>query len=865
VVRGSLSTFIQALIILTAVSVALIPLPFGRAYYSLMDPAHGIVAAARYRDLQVGRVIVPDVPGSATIIWDKYGIPHIYATTDEAGFYALGWVEASLRLFQMDLFRRLPEGRLSALLGPQALPSDEIVVKLGLPDAIEKYASFYQSDPALREMNRLIHYFILGINDYIDAAIERDILPLEYKVLGLKPEKWTYTDIYAVSKLPAILYSFSESDLLVERLVRKWGPDVLVDLGIAGDWGPYTASCNESRRWSPGPTPLAPPQAGGREAPQSNTRIPGTVELLEAFEGFRELVERLTGIGPASTAFVVNPAFTSSHVPLLVDDLHESLTVPPPWLIVHLVTHSFQVAGLILPGTPFVLAGRNLYIAWGFTSSMADQIDFYYFKWSKNGKYYYYNNEWKRLETRNVTLKVWDPARRRFKFVVVTVENSAVGPIVSYGEDVYAVKWTALYKSNELAFLWRLNRARNYRDALRAQLTLGTPLLNLFVADREGHIAWSPVGLLPLRGNLPRINTSRGTVTNYGFMPFNASAGEGVWEGFIPRESLRVVVDPRRPFIANANNRLFKGLCNYSAGIIYYGYEFDSGFRYERLESLLYKATGKPTGMSVVDAEKILADKVDLGVERLAKTLAQLALRIPQRIGSQESEAINLILSWNGTLSTGRGTAAPAIAYLWATLFASEIWHHLTGLNLSMGLDAPRLRYIATLVNAYSRGEQWTYKYLPRGYAEEVALKTLEEVLSMLEGMEGTRNMSAWDYGKVHYFNPMHPLGWLIKGLNLPDSPAPGGANSLLVAKSSEVTNASGAPVGVASVGRVICDLSSPLILVIIPGGESGNPFTKHYSDLYKLWLRGEYVELNLTVTPAEIAGEEKLYINAWG
>ncbi|MEB2836458.1 MAG: penicillin acylase family protein [Desulfurococcales archaeon] len=848
-----LASFIEALIVIGAFTLAIVPLPLGPAYLSLIDPAHGIGASAKASELLTTRVIAPGVPGSALVAWDKYGIPHIYATTDEAGFYALGWVEAGLRLFQMDLLRRIPEGRLAGLIGPQALPSDRIVIKLGVPDAVKKQALASLRDPALREMNELVRYFILGINDYINYVNSHDMVPLEYRLLGQKPSTWNYTDVFAVSKLPALLYSFSESDLVLEKLVQKWGPGLLLHLGIGHAWPPYTAYCNESKRWSPGPTPLSPPM-------YNPSRAPGVGRALENLEPLEEWLRIVTGGEPASSAFVVNPAFTTDHGTLLVDDLHDSLTAPPLWLIVQLVTPSFHVAGLVLPGTPFVFVGRNLFVAWGFTSSMADQIDFYYFKWNSRGEYLF-NGTWHKPVERKVQVKVWNPLKRRYTVVIVNVTDTLVGPLIGYGNESYAVKWTFYYSSNELAFLWRLNMARDYKDALRAQLTLGTPLLNLFVADTGGHIAWSPVGYLPLRANLPLIEYHGLEAVNTGFLPFNASAGQGLWVGIIPKTSLRVVVDPRRPFLANANNAPFLGNCTIPSGRIIYGYEYSSGYRAKRLFELVKSYIARPLGINVSGAEAILNDTVDLGLLEYTRLLVGLASAVPAKLTPLEAKVISSLMTWRG--DTSLNSTMSTIALAWTSLYTKELWSHLLGGNYSGALEGARLRWTITLLKAYSNGDEWVYDYLNKGYPEELAVSTLSDAIQILEEFYGSKNVSSWRYGRFHYYQPRSPLGWLLPGLNLERVSAPGGPDSVLLARPSEVDATRGAPVGVASVARVICDLGSSKMLVSIPGGESGSPFSPHYSDLYRIWARGGYVSIDLTAKPPSSGA--RLVINAWG
>jgi penicillin amidase len=835
---GTLARAVEAFLVIAAVVVAATPLTSGSAYLALMDPTHGLLGAYKLERLLHTNLMVEGVPGTARVYWDSHGIPYIEATTDEAGMYALGWVEAGLRLFQMDVYRRLAEGRLSELVGPQAIETDKLVWAIGLPGAVRESADKMLNDASLQPMNRLIGYFLLGVNDFIRYASSHDMLPVEYRLLGLMPEPWNYTDVVAVTKTLALLYSFSYSDLVNLRLAQVNGPGILRVLGIPSrPLNPASFTCNESTSWKPSPyTPLEPASPGQPPDPAPVAELEG--DALRA-------ASRLAGGLPASTALVVEGRFTRGGRPILALDLHGSLTMPPMWMPARLRTPSIDVAGIFIPGLPFPVAGRTPEAAWGFVASRADQVDYYYYKWE--GGRYYYNGTWHEPDRRTVEIRYWNPARRKMESVTVTVNGTIVGPLIEWMGSRYAVRWTGLEASEDLAFYWKASMAATVFDILSAERYLSTPALIIAAADRQGHVAAAPMGLFPVRGNLPVVDLGNGSaVVNTGFLPFNASAGEGLWEGYAARLGLPIVVDPNRPFLLVSGNRPWSGNCTaYPNG--YYGYEFDDGFRFERLSQLLYRASSKPSGAGLSDVEAVLGDWIDYGLLNATRLLVALAGRSALQLGARERQALSMLSSWDGSTRRGAGTPQASLALTWTTLYYRSIMERL-GVNSTEGV---RLEYLISLLRSYLDGDPYTLGLLGKGYPEELAAETLREALDLLESYYKTGDMALWDYGVLHYYQPRHPLGWILPGLNLPKEPAPGGPQSPYTASSTpEVSNRTGAPVELASTARMIADLSKPYILLCLPGGVSGNPLDPHYGDLYMEWIDNEYLRVSLAENP---------------
>jgi len=829
VARATFQRAVEAFLVIAAVVVSLTPLTAGTAYLRLSDPVHGILGAHRLGRLLETNLIVEGVPGNATVYWDRHGIPYIYASTDAAAMYALGWVEAGLRLFQMDLYRRIPEARLAELIGPQGLDSDRVVLSLGLPGAVRASAERALNDPRFSQMNALIGYFLLGVNDYVHYINSHGLLPAEYALLGLKPEPWNYTDVIAVSKLLALLYSFSDSDLVNAEIASKLGPQAIALLGVPGaQYSPPTASCNESTPWRPfHAVPLAPPRPW---SPPPNPEA-----ALAELSGLHVTLGSLASGYPASTGIVVSPAYSRGKAPILAVDLHGSLTVPAMWMPAVVVSPSIRVAGLFLPGMPFPVAGRTPRAAWGVMSSGIDQVDYYYFKWSPDGRYYY-NGTWRSVESREAAIRYWDPLHHSMKSERIVVNETIVGPLISWRGGRYAVAWTGLSPSVDIAFFWAASSAASVRDILRAQIYAGTPAFLVVAADRDSNIVASAVGSIPIR-RPALIRAGNETIVNTGFLPFNASAGEGSWTGFAPKTETPILLNPRRPYILVSSNILLSGSCaNYT------GYEYWGAPRYARLREVLDGLTSRPHPMSAGDVAQAILDTKDLGLLNATRLLVSLASKTGLSLGARERSALDMLASWDGSTRRGLGTPQQALALAWWSLFTSKLWSRL-GVNFTDPLM--EFQYTLQLLDAYAAGDARARGILHPGYPEELAAETLREALDTLERYYGTGDMAQWDYGLLHYFHPAHPLGWILPGLNLRREPAPGGPESPYTAAASLLGAREGAPVRVASTARLVVDLSEEGLLVSIPGGVSGNPFDAHYRDLYLPWARGELVEVD--------------------
>ncbi len=827
------------LLLLLGVLLAVSPL-LSPALYAFVDPVNGVPGAAMASGLPRGLVLRPSgVPGEAVVWFDGAGVPHVEGSTVEAAFYAVGWVHASQRLFQMDLFRRLPQAELSALVGEAGLESDRLALLLGFPRNVEESWQAIAGDPGLEELRRIIEAYVRGINDYIAYAESQGMLPVEYRVLGQRPEPWSPEDVVAIAKVFQLMLAWDTDDLVLARLVEKYGPDVIVDLDVVErSRNVAHASCDIATTWgsaaalAPGSLSQAPGQASG--GVQDLSLMPSPDPVLEFLREATRFIPR----GGLSNNWVVAPGYTESGYPLVANDPHLALTAPSLWILQHVRAPGFNVAGVALPGSPFVIIGRNLSVAWGFTNVGSDFVDFYYYQWVDE-ETYLYKGEPRKVEREEHVVRVWNPLTGSYREETVVVERTVHGPLIEWGGSRYAVAFTGMGSTTDVVFIYLLNKAGSVEEALAAQRYFGAPVQNMVVADVNGSWAYSPVGRFPQRSNLPVIETREGPVVNTGFLPFNGSEGQGEWAGYVPYEQLPVVYNADAPFVATANSKPFEGDC--WRGL---GWNYHDRFRTARIQELLSAAIERDGKVGLLDSAMIQLDTRDTGVERLVEI--GLGLLRDAGVPPELEEYVALLEDWlaRPTMAPGE-RGGPALALAFAYKLYSKTWEAVYGSGEDLGWF--KVEHLEALYDAYRAGEPWVDRYAPQGLPS-IALEALREAVELLRQYYGTGDPEFWEYGRLHYYKPDHPF---LEPAGLPEAPAPGGPFSVNVAPPATLSPVEGAPVKVGPSVRLLSDLSQPVLLAALPGGTSGNPWSQYYDNLYRQhWLTGRYHAINL-VEPA--------------
>ncbi|HEY6952517.1 MAG TPA: penicillin acylase family protein, partial [Bacteroidota bacterium] len=300
----------------------------------------------------------PETSGSQTIkglkaevriYRDDFGVPHIYAASDADGYFAVGYVQAQDRLWQMELIRRAGSGRLSEILGAPALNADRLFRTLGLSRIARRNAELL--DPAVRNA---LQAYADGVNAFIVS--HRGKYPIEFDMLNVEPEPWTIEQSLVVSRLMAWELNMARwTDILMGELIQRFGEERAKDLF------PY---------WPDGAPFILPKEQKGKKAVSMPT------QLMEADQSYRRLMG-IEDLSSGSNAWVVAGTKTMSGKPIVANDPHLMLMAPGRWFELHLHTPNVDVAGPSIAGVPFVVIGRNERIAWGVTNAMMDDADYY--------------------------------------------------------------------------------------------------------------------------------------------------------------------------------------------------------------------------------------------------------------------------------------------------------------------------------------------------------------------------------------------------------------------------------------------------------------------------------------------------------
>ena len=473
-----------------------------------------------------------------TVRRDERGIPYISAQNDEDLYFAQGYITASDRLWQMDLFRRSARGELAEVLGKDALEEDKRHRTLGFAQTAD--AEALQASPKARI---ILDAFAKGVNAYI-ASLDDKSLPPEFQVLQYKPRPWTPADSLIVVKL------------FFEALSNSWRLEVMRE--ALQDLPPAKLA-----ELLPEMTPLDVILVGidsrkeKSAAPVMRSTLPmdEAVDLLEALSNEQAITERgLSRVGmfadslAASNNWVVSGKRTLSGKPLLANDPHLSPSAPSIWHMVHLSAPGVRVAGVTAAGLPGVVIGHNEHIAWGFTNVGTDIQDLYIEKFDpQNPLRYQTPSGWRDAEVRHEIIKV----RKSFlgtatDDVTHNVTVTRNGPIIlERGGKRYSLRWAALDpKLNNPEGFYQQNRARNWKEFTAALQRYTGPMQNMVYADKEGHIGYYAAGVVPIRSS------------GDGTLPNDGSTDAGQWASYVPFDKLPHLYDPPSGIIVTANQRI---------------------------------------------------------------------------------------------------------------------------------------------------------------------------------------------------------------------------------------------------------------------------------------------------------------------
>ena len=759
-----------------------------------------------------GDVRLAGLSAPVNVVRDAHGVPHIQAATQDDLLVAQAYITAQDRLWQMDTYRRNADGNLAEIMGPSLVQRDKAQRVLQFRNTAQRiYANL-----SAQERARFDDY-ARGVNLFIAQSEQSGNLPVEFKLLGYKPEPWTGIDSISVGMMMVqMLDTHWPAKLARSRIAAKLNnPRLIADLYPVGSWRdrPPTGVLLDLSQPHAEPAPPAdddddedePSSASAAAAGGALEPTPvGTIALLQMLG-----LPACDGCAPGSNNWVVAGARTASGRPLLSNDMHLGLMVPNIWYMADLSAPGFHAAGVTLPGMPFVVAGHNEHVAWGFTALMGDVQDLYEERLDGRGDYMDASGAWKALQVDHEVIHV-----RGSRDVLLDVSFTAHGPLLTpmltRDSLPLSLHWTLYDTSLNSIPLYELNTASNWQEFSKALASWCWPTQNIVYADDQGHIAYHAIGQVPMHPA--------------GLMPVPIDDNAHEWQGYIPFESLPNAFDPPSGFLATANARVTTESSPFPLAL-----EWVDPYRAERI----YKMLDGRNGLTPHD---MLAAQTDIYSEMDQEFGQRLAYAIDHTNGvdARIRQAADLMRSWDGRLTTDSAAAS----------LVTETRHALWPLILEpkLGKLAADYRweesnFAEEEIVMHSKAE-----WLPPVYKNWDALLTDAVRKAMDEG-KAPADVSRWAYGSWHVVDLEHPLARLLPFIG---RVAGTGAQPL-----------SGDKTTVKQVGRDFApsqrftmdwsnvDGSTENIVL----GESGNPYSPYYRDQWNDWYGGTTFALPFTQT----------------
>lgn len=665
---------------------------------------------------------LPGLSAPVHVVEDRYGIPHVFAENERDLFFTVGYLHARDRLLQMDVSRRRAEGTLAELFGEAALGEDVQMRTFGLARAaaasLERLSVGARAD---------LDAYAAGVNAFIEQAERTGRLPPEYATLELtRVRRWHPVDSISILKLVGFSLSFSLDApyaLIAQAYVRALGPE----RGWAAFSELWRLAPSDPASTVPDAVGYTPARAGsgslsgvaGHDAASGpDTAGPGHVSGTPLAREWWEILARLPAAAAArhfgegamgSNWFVVGPGLAVGGYPILANDPHLPLTVPPIWYQQHLVAgasggrvRDIDVWGVAFPGVPWVILGHTRYIAWGATTNPADQTDTYRERLIQQGRRLFTEHEGRleevevlpqRFQINRTNDGVMDnlvpaPADRVPPAVLVVPRH---GPIVRMDQErgeALTVQWTGAYATHDGESFYRWNRARNLQDFLDGLRYFDAASQNWAYADVQGNIAYFAGAELPLRRDLEAGAIDGGVL----WAPFLIRDGSGIrrhdwlpWPSdrtlpedqglpfeVLPPSEMPHVVNPAGGFIVSANSDPIGTTLDgdpfndrrANGGVYYLAPSYSIGFRAGRITELIRERARRAGRLSVTDAMAIQSDVVQLSARRLMPFLlgawqhAQQPDAPPELarfVTPELQEAFEYLRTWD--FSTPTGTA----------------------------------------------------------------------------------------------------------------------------------------------------------------------------------------------------------------
>ena len=772
----------------------------------LLSPQHGIWQNAEATNIDYSADLkFPQLSGKVNVYLDDRLVPHIFAEQENDAYFVQGYLHARFRLWQMEFQTHAAAGRLSEILGgkdPRILDVDRMMRRLGMVYAAERSLLEMEKDETTR---KACDAYTSGVNAYIETLTESK-LPLEYKLLGYAPEKWSNLKTALFLKYMSLDLAGHDDDFEMTNAKSFFSGEDFEKL--------YPAIQDSLDPIIPRGTTFAA-QKMQPKAPSTADSLYFKVNQVPVTEAQKP--DRENG----SNNWAVSGKKTKSGAPILCNDPHLGLNLPSLWYELQISTPGFNAYGASFPGAPGVIIGFNDSCAFGFTNGGRDVRDYYEVKFKDDSrKQYFFNGDWRETKFRIDTIKIKDKKDFIDSVAYVQLGNDWC-PVMydkSYSggrhnnDKYYAVRWKAHDVSNELKIFNMLNHAKNYSDYQAAVVNLHTPGQNCAFACKNGDIAIRTQGEWPAKWKGQGDFVMPGTDTSY------------LWQGMIPQDEVPFQYNPERGFISSANQKPVDETYPYYLGRNYPLYRGIT----------INKRLSAMNDITVDDMKALQTDNYNM----LAQMILPMLLKHlkESELNAEEKKYADFLKSWDLRNDVG-SKGATVFEILWKN-FQDTVYDDEYA-------KAPKLTILpfeSTLVEGLLKDS--SYKYLDNistpqkeTLADDVMAAFKKTALELNKASANGR--LDWDKYKATMIRHLLRIPQLSR-LNLPIG---GGTHNINAAK--DVHGPS---------WRMIVQLSAQTeAWGIYPGGQNGNPGSKYYDTFVDQWAAGKYYPLWMMTR-----GEEK-------
>ncbi|MEO4040919.1 penicillin acylase family protein [Hoeflea sp. CAU 1731] len=788
---------------------ALIQFIFFAVPLLLIAAGAGFLWMARSLPPTDGNMTVAGLSGSVTISRDDRGVPHIAGSSFDDVLAGLGFAHAQDRLWQMEIFRRASQGRLSELFGEPTIDADMWLRSLGLADTTaETYKLLPDSGKTALDA------YVSGINAWIERE-GREFAskwPPEFVILRHEPEPWRPIDVLMTFKLLSITLGENASFEIMRLAFSRLG----MNSAEIEDLLPSSEDDN------PPELPDMAALLGLATGPLADEEPAGDHSMLRTPPGV--LTER------ASNNWVISGERTTTGKPLLANDPHLGLSAPSVWYLVHLRVENGDDAdnlvGVTQPGIPSVLMGRNNHVAWGLTNTYTDVQDIFIEKINPDDPEQYMTPDgWRAFGTKEETIRVKNAEDKTF-----TRRWTRHGPVLpgKYQDlgkylpknTVAALQWVAL-DPDDMTIMSGLGAltvrtVSEFQDGLEFYVS---PMQSMVLADTQGNIGFIAPGRVPIRDPQNKV---------MGRAPVPGWDATYDWTGAIPFNGLPRQINPRVGAIATANAKMVGPYYPY-----FLTFDWRENWRQKRIDALIVDNEAPQTFQM---SRKAQADVHSLG---FATMVPQMTTLVDGR-DDVDSDAIARLKAWDFEMV--KDSAEPLIFVAWFRQAMIDIYADDLGPVFASWIR-PRVNAVERLLSGNTARDWCDNRNTPnKESCAEIMTASLNTALKNLEKEYGA-DRTQWNWGKAHQTTGSHtPFSNVpvLKDLFDVKVASPGGPYTIdrgmpEFGSDKPYENALGTSM------RAVYDLADlDQSTFMTSTGQSGNPFSKHYRDFAEPWSNAQ-------------------------